>query len=213
MDEEELPEEWPLGGRIVNDLVEQGWSVQPDFLPPETFLQLRAELVETYEEGEFAKAAIGRADEQQVVSEVRGDYIHWLEPGSLTAPQQAYWDTMMELRHLIKRTCFLPLNNFECHFAVFPAGSFYKKHFDQFRGMERRQISCVLYLNKDWHPQDEGWLRIYGPDGKTPVADVPPLPNTFVCFRSGDVLHEVRPTRVQRYSLTGWMRSDPMPFL
>ncbi len=67
-------------------------------------------------------------------------------------------------------------------------------------------ISCILYLNPDWTPEDGGLLRIYPPDATDEAGiDVVPHAGTFVCFLSDRIPHEVLPARRERFSLTGWM--------
>jgi SM-20-related protein len=65
-------------------------------------------------------------------------------------------------------------------------------------------LSCVLYLNREWGPEDRGQLRLYRP-GAAPL-DIPPQGGTLVTFLSDRFEHEVVPARRERLSLTGWFR-------
>jgi len=58
------------------------------------------------------------------------------------------------------------LFEFECHFAHYAPGAFYRRHLDQFAGGGRRRVSTVLYLNSGWRDGDGGELRLY----PTPAA-------------------------------------------
>ena len=108
------------------------------------------------------------------------------------------------LRQALNRGLYLGLEDFECHFALYPPGAFYQKHLDRFRDDDRRTVSAVLYLNDDWQPQDGGELRLYLPDGAE--REVPPLGGSLVLFLSSDFPHEVLPANRERLSLTGWFR-------
>ena len=91
--------------------------------------------------------------------------------------------------------------------ALYPPGSFYRKHLDQFRGVAHRKVSAILYLNPAWSVDDGGELRLYlEPAGEGEYRDIAPLGGTLVCFRSDRFHHEVLPTRRERRSLTGWFR-------
>jgi SM-20-related protein len=91
--------------------------------------------------------------------------------------------------------------------ALYPPGSFYRKHLDQFRGATHRKVSAILYLNPDWSPADGGELRLYlAPSGEGDHLDIAPLGGTLVTFLSDRFHHEVLPTRRERRSLTGWFR-------
>lgn len=96
------------------------------------------------------------------------------------------------------------------HFAVYPEGTFYKRHLDVFQHTRARKISVICYLNFDWVPEDGGQLRIYLPqeDGTEQQVDLLPLAYRLVCFNSQSLEHEVLPARRRRYSITGWLKDE-----
>src|SRR5690606_40843214 len=53
----------------------------------------------------------------------------------------------ISLRLYVNRHLFLGLYEYECMFAHYPAGAFYKKHLDAFKSGINRRLSTVLYLN------------------------------------------------------------------
>lgn len=190
--------------RIVEELAESGRSVQPGFLPPAEIRALREETAESWRAGAFRPAGVGAGADSGVRGEIRGDNILWLETPA-TAAQQVYLDELERLRLAINRTLYLGLLGFEGHLAVYPPGSFYRKHLDRFQTAGRRVVSCILYLNEDWKTDDGGELRLYaGPEEDAATQDVPPSGGNFVIFLSGSVLHEVLPATRERVSLTGW---------
>jgi SM-20-related protein len=86
--------------------------------------------------------------------------------------------------------------------TVYPPGSFYKRHLDQFRKDDHRKLSVICYLNEDWHEEHGGQLRMYLPEE---TVDFLPLAGRLVCFRSDQIEHEVIAGTRERRSLTGWM--------
>lgn len=195
---------------IIDDLAERGWSMQPSFLPQALTLELAAECRRRDTEGALAPAAIGRGDAMEVREGIRGDHILWLEAGKSVVCDR-YLTLMEELRQSLNQELFLGLEEFECHFALYPPGAFYKTHLDRFRDDDSRCITAVVYLNPDWQEGDGGTLRMHLPDGSH--LDVPPLAGTLVVFLSGDFPHEVLVTQTDRLSLTGWFRRRPADVL
>jgi SM-20-related protein len=112
---------------------------------------------------------------------------------------------MEMLRVGINRRLFLGLFDYECHFARYAPGSFYKKHVDAFRGRSNRVLSTVFYLNPQWGSADGGELLIYSGDGQV-EASVKPTMGTLVVFLSETVPHEVLPAARLRHSIAGWFR-------
>jgi SM-20-related protein len=100
------------------------------------------------------------------------------------------------------------LEDFQGHFAVYPAGAAYARHFDRLVGNDNRAISAALYLNDGWQPDDGGQLRIYTGGGKS--EDVLPQGGRLVAFQSDRFEHEVLPARRERLSFTGWFRRRPL---
>lgn len=188
---------------IVDDLASQGWSQQTDFLPAELVSALAAECRRRAGDGQLNPAGVGRGGTLEVREAIRGDHIRWLEPGESSACDR-YLDTMDALRQAINQGLFIGLEDYECHFALYPPGAFYRRHLDRFRDDDRRAVSAVIYLNQDWQPGDGGELRMFLDDQR--VHDVAPTAGTLVVFLSGDVPHEVLAAGRERLSLTGWFR-------
>nr|WP_314877006.1 2OG-Fe(II) oxygenase [uncultured Pseudomonas sp.] len=188
---------------IVDDLASQGWSQQADFLPAELVSALAAECRRRAGDGQLNPAGVGRGGTLEVREAIRGDHIRWLEPGESSACDR-YLDAMDALRQAINQGLFIGLEDYECHFALYPPGAFYRRHLDRFRDDDRRAVSAVFYLNQDWQPGDGGELRMFLDDQR--VHDVAPTAGTLVVFLSGDVPHEVLAAGRERLSLTGWFR-------
>lgn len=195
---------------IIDDLAARGWSLQSSFLSRDLTHALADECRRRHAEGELAPAGVGRGEEQAVHEGIRGDHIHWLEPGQAVVCDD-YLELMDGLRQQLNRELFLGLEEFECHFAFYPPGAFYQTHLDRFRDDDSRCVTAVVYLNPDWQPTDGGELRMHFADGSQ--RDVPPVGGDLLLFLSGDFPHEVRVTHTDRLSLTGWFRRRPVDVL
>ena len=189
--------------RIVDDLAEQGWSLQPQFIASSLTLELAEECRKRAAQGALAPAGVGRGAQQQIREGVRGDHIQWLEAGQADACDQ-YLQIVDGLRLALNQGLYLGLEDFEGHFALYPLGAFYQKHVDRFRDDDRRAVSAVFYLNEDWQAEQGGALRLYLPNGET--RDVLPQAGSLLLFLSADMPHEVLPASRDRLSLTGWFR-------
>jgi SM-20-related protein len=185
-------------------LADKGWTVCRDFMPAGYLNSLRTELNDAWNGGQLKPAAIGSGKERKIISEIRSDHIRWLDPHNLSPIQFLYWQKIEGLRQELNQRFFLGLADYEAHFAVYPAGSYYRKHLDRLRDRDERVITCVLYLNFAWDPLHGGQLRIY--DDSNACVDIQPEAGIFVCFRSDLIYHEVLPCQATRYSLTGWLR-------
>ncbi len=204
-----LPPERPPepAEQIAATLADQGWCVSDRVLAPLHISQLRHEARQRWQAGRFRRAGVGCGEDLQVRDEVRTDRIAWLDPNDLSAAQRLYWHQLEQLRLAVNRSLFLGLYALEAHLAVYPPGTYYRKHLDQFRGIGERTLSCILYLNDAWQAQDGGALRLYT-DPNDPEQSEPILPEggRLVTFFSARFLHEVEPATRERFSLTGWFK-------
>lgn len=191
--------------QIAAALGTQGWCVSADFLPAGQVAAIREDLQGLWQHGEFRPAGVGRGDSLRRRPEVRTDWVHWIDPRQCVPALRHYLDLLETLRLTINRTLFLGLFGFEAHLAVYPPGTYYRKHLDQFRDIGRRCVSCVLYLNEAWRPADGGQLRIYtDPQDEHACMEIQPLGGQLVTFLSARYLHEVLPASRERMSITGW---------
>lgn len=171
-------------------------------------MQLYAEAEEAYHLGDFEAAEVGKGIAKQQITELRNDQVKWLYRNQASDAVESYWRFLDKLRNYLSNYFRIHLERTEIHFAVYPKGSFYAKHKDQFKTGGNRIFSIILYLNPKWEPKDAGELRIYLDDDS--VLDISPKMGRLVCFRSDQVLHEVLVSNAPRLSITGWMRRDPL---
>ena len=192
---------------IAGRIAEQGWAISREFLAKEHIDALAREARTLWAQGSFRAAGIGRSADFRIRSDIRSDYILWLNENDSTPAQAKYLAQMRRLMLALNRELFAGLREFECHYAVYPPGAFYRKHLDRFSAADERIISSTLYLNTNWRVEDGGELRLYPPESDSgSFIDIRPEAGTLVLFRSDCVYHEVLPSVEERFSLTGWFR-------
>ncbi|MGC4021966.1 MAG: 2OG-Fe(II) oxygenase [Cyclobacteriaceae bacterium] len=188
--------------RIADLLANEGIAVIDDFLNEKEVKSICEE--DEFKNGllHFKKASIGKAQEKQINESIRGDFIRWID--NQTAPKsiKIYLERLSQLKIFLNQALFLSLKDMEVHMTIYPAGSFYKRHLDQFKKDDHRKLSVICYLNEDWKASDGGQLRVYF---KNESKDFFPIAGRLVCFRSDLLEHEVLPATRERLSLTGWM--------
>ena len=191
---------------IVERIAEQGYAVIEHFLSHQEVKVLALQAQSLQNAGEMHKATTGVAKVENATR--RGDFIHWIEASQAKSAETSYLNAMGELQQAINQAFFLGLFELESHFAIYPQGAGYQKHLDQFVGKEERKVSCILYLNNDWHSDDGGQLRMYlDKKDEMRFIDITPQAGTLVVFLSSDFLHEVLPANRERMSITGWFRT------
>ena len=151
----------------------------------------------------FSLAGVGRLNNLQIDDTVRKDKTYWFD-GSSNA-QLGYQQVMEAVRNTLNRTFFMGLFDYECHYAKYTQGDFYKKHVDAFKGRSNRVFTTVLYLNS---PEKGGELVIYKPKSKDIEIVIKPTAGTLVLFESERFVHEVLPAVDNRYSIAGWFRKN-----
>jgi len=193
--------------RLCAAIAADGCAVEVDFLPQAIISALANEARARDAAGEFHAAGVGRGATHVQQSDVRGDRILWLDESSASPVEHPFWQALDELRLALNATLQLGLFSFEAHYALYPAGAFYRRHRDRFRNdaaaSDVRVISCAMYLNEGWHLADGGALRIY--EGER-ARDVLPVAGTLACFLSDRFEHEVLPATRERLAITGWFR-------
>ncbi len=195
---------------IVGNLVENGYAVSDCFFSQEEVDLLRANLFMKQDLHQFKKAAVGQASQEQIIEEVRGDYILWLDENALDEVEKIYLNKMNDLIAYINRTCYLGLQEGEFHYANYPPGTRYQRHLDVFHKDTRRTLSVVFYLNENnWTPANGGELVMYLQDENNQEREevIFAIPGRLVIFDSKKIPHEVKLVNKPRYSITGWLKT------
>jgi SM-20-related protein len=188
--------------KLADQIAENSFAVIDDFLSNEEIDRILA--LQGFKNGllQFKKAGIGKNQDKQINEAIRGDYIQWIDPNNAEPPLLTYLGKLKQMIAFVNQSLFLSLKDCEVHQTIYPIGSFYKRHLDQFKKDDHRKLSVICYLNKDWKEADGGQLRMFiGHESK----DVLPVAGRLVCFRSDLLEHEVLPATRERLSLTGWL--------
>ena len=205
----------------LDQLAGQGWTLLDDLLSAADLQRF----------GPYCQGLPLRAAEvaSGLQPGVRGDQIRWLDADQPI--EAAYLQWLLALGRQLNRAMMTSVNQVEAHVACYPAGTAYHRHRDN-AGSDRvhlgttspgqspssqpstppsgrrRLYSSVFYLNSDWQPDWGGQLCLQDQHGHWQT--VVPTGNRLVLFRS-DLLHEVLPATQLRWSITGWLRSEPYP--
>lgn len=199
----------PQYERIIEDLLAQQYSIVEDFFTAEDVSILRQSLVEKHEEDAFKKAAIGNRVNEIIVKSIRGDVILWMDELQANEAEMLFFNKINNLVNYLNKTCFLGILHKEFHYALYPEGTYYKRHLDTFQNDDRRKLSFVCYLNEEgWLPKNGGELVLYlDENGKETEKVIYPFPGRVVIFESQIIEHEVKPVNKERMSITGWLKT------
>jgi SM-20-related protein len=186
--------------QIADELAEKGFAVIDHFLSPSEVEEVLRSDEFMHRKLHFKKAGIGKVD-KQIKEDIRGDYIQWIDPETAPAGEQVYLSRLRDLILFLNQSLYLSLKDVEIHRTVYPVGTRYQRHLDQFRTDDHRKLSLICYLNMKWKKEDGGQLRLHLNSGS---MDLLPEAGRLVCLRSDLIEHEVLPATRERYSLTGW---------
>jgi SM-20-related protein len=192
---------------LIEQLAQRGFAVVDDFVDPELLGALHDRCIELHASGALRAARIGRGPNARFDPEVRGDFISWLTHPERDAEQRLL-ARLDELRMKLNRELMAGLEDFQGHFALYPAGAAYARHFDRLVGSDTRVISAVVYLNSGWTAEDGGQLHLFLAGGE--IFEILPVGGRLVAFQSDRFEHEVLPARRERMSFTGWFRRRPI---
>ncbi len=188
---------------IVNTVYQQRYCITDGFLSDTEVKTLKNKIISLYQSNSFKKAGIGNDKQLITNSEIRSDYIFWLEKDDEQL-NQIFFSFIDELITQINRRFFLGLKDYEFHYAYYPSGTFYRKHRDSFKSDDARKITVLLYLNNNWKNGDGGELLLYTDNND--VLKIEPIGGRLLVFES-EMEHEVLMSHADRYSITGWLKN------
>jgi SM-20-related protein len=190
---------------VINGILNDGYGICDNFLNPSEINDLYNCYEKKVNLGLFSKANIGKKNEEQHQSSIRGDKILWIEPTTTDIIEQALLTKIQAFIDYLNKTCYLGITSFEFHYANYENGKFYKRHRDTFTTQAGRVLSVILYLNKNYNLIDGGNLMIYPTqNGIEKSISISPIAGRMVCFESEKLDHEVLETFKDRTSITGW---------
>lgn len=186
--------------QILQEMERNGYALVSNLISSDEL----AEMNHFFEDhrGEFTPAMVGSTDKKQRMESVRGDFTFWIDALDPVKPFDKAVHFLEKLRAAVNEKFFLGLQQFECHLAYYPPGTFYKKHLDRHESNSSRSLSFVFYLNN----ASGGELVIYNKQNEI-IKVVSPEAGSFICFMSEEFPHEVKAAQNERRSFTGWMHT------
>ena len=81
----------PLFESIIEDLMQQQYSVVDNFFPEAEVIALRTNLIAKYEADRFKKSAIGSRVNEEIDKTIRGDFILWIDETKTDVIEQLFF--------------------------------------------------------------------------------------------------------------------------
>ncbi len=188
---------------LIDSYLQNKVGLCNNFLGAELVKELRKNLEVLNLQDELSPAGTGLGVSKIYDMQIRSDKIYWIDKTSTNIHELEFLDKVEAFISYLNSTCYTGINDYEFHYAIYEAGSFYKRHLDQFKNNSARKFSFINYLNEDWEETNGGHLVVY-PDGQT--GKIAPMGGTSVFFKSDELEHEVNPANRTRMSITGWLK-------
>lgn len=188
---------------LVNSFIENKVGITNNFLSTALAIHLKENLVTLYQQRKLLAAGTGNTN-INYDEKFRSDIIYWLDRSHNNIHENSFFDLMDSFVSFLNETCYTGITGYEFHYTMYEAGTFYKKHLDQFRSNDSRKYSMILYLNNEWEQGDGGELCIHHLESKENIA---PTNRKAVFFKSSELEHEVLVSNKQRMSITGWLKT------
>ncbi len=188
---------------LIDSFIENKVCLSENFLNETLAQHLKDNLNNLYATGKLRFAGTG--NDLVVVQDkmFRSDVIYWLDRKHNDKHENDFFDLVDSFVSYLNSTCYTGITGYEFHYTLYPEGSFYKKHLDQFRNNNSRKYSMIMYLNADWKAADGGELCITQPNHLQMIS---PQNGKAVFFKSNEMEHEVLVTNIPRMSITGWLK-------
>ena len=190
---------------LIDSFIKDKVGIAENFLSVQLASQLKGNLLRLFAEKQLQNAGTGNETLVSHDKKVRGDMIYWLDRKHNDVSENAFFDLMDEFVNYLNTSCYTGITGYEFHYALYPIGSFYKKHIDQFSNNKSRRFSMISYLNLDWRKADGGELCVHQ-NGEQ--QNISPTSGKSVFFKSSELEHEVLLSNKARMSITGWFKVD-----
>jgi SM-20-related protein len=190
---------------LIHSFMNDKIGICNDFLSTELSTQLKENLLNLLSKQLLVAAGTGNKEMTNHDTLIRSDSIYWLDKKNNNIEETKFLNLMEDFITYLNMSCYTGITSCEFHYSLYEAGSFYKKHRDQFKNNESRQYSMISYLNADWQTTDGGELKIHHLNSQQLIS---PLQGKTVFFKSNEIIHEVLETNQRRMSVTGWLKKD-----
>lgn len=189
---------------IITSFLNNNVGLTNDFLSESLASHLKENLLHLHSEKKLLLAGTGNGNQLNHDASIRSDKIYWLDRKHNDEYENSFFDVIDAFVSYLNSTCYVGITDYEFHYAIYEAGTFYKKHLDQFKNNTSRAYSMIMYLNVNWIEKDGGQLKIYHPSR---VQTIAPENRKCVFFKSNALEHEVLLSHAPRLSITGWLKT------
>jgi SM-20-related protein len=190
---------------LIDSFIADKVGLADNYLSVSLAADLKENLIALYANNQLLAAGIGNNTLLTHDKLLRSDKIYWLDKAHNNPFENSFFNLMDGFVAYLNSTCFTGITGYEFHYALYEKGSFYKRHFDQFKSNKSRAFSMIMYLNVDWKAADGGELCIHHTDH---LQTISPINGTCVFFKSSELEHEVLMTNQPRLSITGWLKTS-----
>jgi SM-20-related protein len=188
---------------LIDSYLENKVGIVDNFLSESLAGHLKENLITLFAKAQLQAAGTGQKEKNGLDNVFRGDQIYWLGREHDDIYENTFFDLMDHFVEHINSTCYAGIKSYEFHYTLYPTGSFYKVHLDQFKTDDSRQYSMIMYLNEGWEEKDGGELCVHDGDARQNIS---PINGKSVFFKSNELKHEVLLTHKPRMSITGWLK-------
>ncbi len=188
---------------LIDTYLDNNIGIDAAFMSESLSKGLHKNILQLQKDDLMTAAGIGNLDVKDANQKMRGDKIYWMDKSHDNVFEQEFLQLAEDFIERLNSTCYAGINGYEFHYAVYPEGSFYKRHRDQFKNDSNRKYSLINYLNHNWIEDDGGQLLVYQNDTTQKIL---PHSQTAVFFKSDEMEHEVTKANRQRLSITGWLK-------
>ena len=188
---------------LIDTYLDNNIGIDAAFMSESLSKGLQENVLQLQKDDLMTAAGIGNLEIKDANQKMRGDQIYWMDKSHDNVFEQEFLQLAEDFIERLNSTCYTGINGYEFHYAVYPEGSFYKRHRDQFRNDSNRKYSLINYLNDNWIEDDGGQLLVYQNDAAQKIL---PHSQTAVFFKSDEMEHEVTKANRQRMSITGWLK-------
>jgi len=188
---------------LIDSFLDNRIGIDKNFISKNLSEGLQQNIVLLQKDGLMTAAGIGNEVVMNASQKMRGDKIYWMDKTHSNIFEQEFLSHVEDFIEYLNRTCYTGINGYEFHYAVYEAGSGYKRHKDQFKNDSNRKYSLIHYLNENWEEENGGNLLVYQNDS---VQQIRPDSQTAVLFKSDEMEHEVSKSNRDRMSVTGWLK-------
>lgn len=188
---------------LIDSYLSHQVGIAPEFLSQKLSAGLQQNILQLQEDELMKAAGIGNKEIEDAGQQMRSDKIYWLDKKHNNSFENEFLQQAEDFIERLNSTCYAGINAYEFHYAVYEAGSFYKRHKDQFKNNDNRKFSLITYLNDNWLDADGGQLQVYRDEL---MQQIQPHAKTAVLFKSDETEHEVIKANRSRMSITGWLK-------